>query len=218
VVEGRGEAMARKAAKTEIITPEKMGDMMKALYPIRSGKNGFARFRYDFVFPPSGVDGMCIFPRKDGKGIKRTLALYAKLSNRPYQKVLEEVVGRNTVLLIVDPTVYEECNWNCFLLVAIHEYAHYLHGTAGSVYTLDLRENFFERNLGLLEEFNHRVYGTRGYKKVGPLFGDWCLWGGTYDRWSHDPLYYFILYFLERKAHEMGYFTRKARPVYDDGP
>jgi len=209
--------MSRKAAKTEIITPEKMADMMKALYQIRSRKNGFARFRFDFL--TSTVDaavGTCIYPPKDGKGVRRTLALYAEISGRPYQKVLDEVIGRNTALLTVDPAVYEEDGWMHFLLVAIHEYAHYLRRTVGSVYRLNFRGDFFERNLGLLEEFKHRVYGTRGYKKVGPLFGDWCLWDGINDPWSHDPLYYFILYFLERRAQEMDYFNRNARPVFDE--
>lgn len=209
--------MSRKAAKTEIITPEKMADMMKALYPIRFRKKGFARFRFDFV--PSPCDdavGICLYPPKDGKGVRRTLALYAEISGRPYRKVLEEVVGRNTALLIVDPVVYEEDGWMHFLLVAIHEYAHYLRRTTGSVYNWNFRGDSFERSLGLLEEFKHRVYGTRSYKKVGPLFGEWCLWDGINDPWSHDPLYYFILYFLERRAHELDYFTRNAMPAFDE--
>lgn len=162
--------MSRKK-DPELVTPEKMAEMMSALYPVRARKNGFARFRYDFVISPSETVGVCIYPRKDGKGMKRMLALYAELSGRPYRKVLEEVLERNTAILIVDPIVYEGADWNNFLLVAIHEYAHYLSNTVGSVYKWDLRVNSFERTLGLLEEFNHRVCGKRSYKKIGPVRG-----------------------------------------------
>ena len=34
----------------------------------------------------------------------------------------------------------------------------------------------------------------------------------------HDPLFYFILYFLERTAHERGYFGMNARPEGTVGP
>ena len=200
----------------EQVTPERMAEMMSALYPVRSRKNGFPGFRYDFVLSPEEAVGMCLYPGKGGKGIKRMLALYSDFSGRPYQKVLEEVVGRNTALLIVDPIVYEYAKWNRFLLVAIHEYAHYVRHAVGSVYKWDFRANTFERTAGLMQEFYDRVYGRRGYRKVGPLFGDWCVWGGSHDLQGHDPLYYFILYFLERRAQEKGYFNWNAKPVYDD--
>lgn len=208
----------RQKKDPELVTPAKMAEMMSALYPVRAKKDGFARFRYDFVISPTDTVGVCIHPRKDGKGIRRVLALYAEFSSRPYPKVLEEVLERNTTILIVDPIVYEGADWNNFLLVAIHEYAHYLSKIVGSVYKWDFRVNSFERTLGLLEEFNHRVYGKRSYKKIGPLFGDWCLWDGSHDPWAHDPLFFFILYFLERKAHEMDYFNRNAKPLYDEEP
>lgn len=208
----------RQKKDPELVTPEKMAEMMSALYPVRAKKNGFARFRYDFVISPGDAVGMCIYPSKDGKGMKRMLALYAEFSNRPYHKVLEEITERNIAILIVDPIVYEGADWNNFLLVAIHEYAHYLSNTVGSVYKWDFRASNFERTLGLLEQFNQRVCGKRSYRKVGPLFGDWCLWDVSHDPWTHDPLFFFILYFLERKAQAMDYFNRNARPVYDEEP
>jgi hypothetical protein len=116
--------MSRKK-DPELVTPKKMAEMMSALYPVRTKKNGFPRFRYDFVISPTDTIGVCIHPRKDGKGIRRMLALYAEFSSRPYHKVLEEVLERNTSILIVDPIVYEGADWNNFLLVAIHEYAHH---------------------------------------------------------------------------------------------
>jgi hypothetical protein len=210
--------MARREKEPELVSPAMMSGMMSALYPLRARKNGFPRFRYDFIISPGDAVGMCLYPRKDGKGMRRMLARYAEFSCRPYQEVLEEVLERNTAILIVDPLVYESLDWNHFILVAIHEYAHYLRGTVGSVYKWDLRANTFERTLGLLGEFNHRVYGKGSYKKVGPLFGDWCLWDGSHDPWAHDPLFYFILYFLERKAQEMDYFNRNAKPVYEEEP
>jgi hypothetical protein len=202
----------------ELVTPTKMAEMMSALYPPRAGKNGCPRFRYDFVTSPGDAVGMCISPSKNGRGIRRLLALYADFSGRQYSDVLEEVLNRNTTILIVDPIVFEGADWNNFLLVAIHEYAHYLCRTVGSIYKWDLRANSFETTLGLLEEFHHRVYGKRRYKKIGPLFGDWCLWDGNHDPWAHGPLFFFTLYFLERKAQELGYFNRNAMPLYDDEP
>jgi len=62
--------------------------------------------------------------------------------------------------------------------------------------TVEFRVKTFEKTLGLLQEFNNRVYGKRGSKKIGPLFGDWCVWDGDFDPYSHDPLFFFILYFL----------------------
>jgi hypothetical protein len=208
--------MARKADKTEIIAPHKIAEMMSALYPVRAKRNGFARFRYDFTMCPDDAMGVCLYPRKDGRGMKRILARYAEFSNRPYRKVFEEVIKHNTAILIVYSFAYEYGSWSLFLLVAIHEYAHYLNRTVGSIYKWDFRVNTFERTLGLLEEFNNQVYGKRKYKKIGPLFGGWCVWDGTHEQHAHDPLFYFILYFLERKAQEMEYFGRNAKPLYED--
>jgi hypothetical protein len=208
----------RRNKDPELITPEEMASMMSALYPLKPKRNGFPRFRYDFILSPGDSVGMCLLPSKDGKGMRRMLARYAEFSNRPYREVLDEVLIRNTALLIVDPIVYESLDWNHFILVAIHEYAHYLCQTVGSIYKWDLRANTFEKSLGLLQEFHHRVYGKRSYKKIGPLFGDWCLWDGNHDPWAHGPLFFFILYFLERKAQEMGYFNRNAMPEYDEEP
>jgi hypothetical protein len=191
---------------------------MRALYSVSTRKSGLPRFRYDFVFVPGHGVGMSIFPNKDGKGIKRLLALYAEVSDRPYDNVLKEVINRNTSILLVDPIVFEEADWNSFLLVAIHEYAHYLCRTVGSAYRWDLRGKAFERTMGVFEEFYYRVHGARSFRKAGPLFGDWCLWSGKHDPMTHDPLFYFILYFLERKAQEMGYFNRNAMPLYDEEP
>lgn len=202
----------------ELVTPEKMAEMMSALYPFKARKHGFPGFRYDFIISPGDSVGMFIFPRKGAVGIKRLLARYAEFSYRPYSEVLEDIAKLKTAILIVDPIVYEGSDWNNFLLVAIHEYAHYIRRTAGFVYKLDFGANTFERTLGLLEEFHQRVYGNRSFKKRGPLFGEWCLWGGKDDLPGHDPLFYFILYFLERKAHEMNYFNRNAKPVYDEEP
>jgi hypothetical protein len=209
--------MSRKK-DPELVTPEEMSGMMKALYPLKAGKNAFPRFRYDFILSPGDSVGMCLMPRKNGKGMKRMLARYAEFSSRPYREVLDEVFVRNTAILIVDPIVYEGAGWNNFLLVAIHEYAHYLCRTVGSVYKWDFRVSAFEKTLGFLKDFNWQVYGKGRHKKAGPLFGDWCLWDGSHDPWSHDPLFFFILYFLERKAQAMGYYNRNARPLYDEEP
>jgi hypothetical protein len=207
-----------KKKDPELVTPAQMDEMMSALYPLRARRSGFPGFRYDFVYSPSDAVGMCLYPRKDGKGMKRILALYAEFAGRSYKKVLQEVVERNTAILLVDPIVYEGAGWNNFLLVAIHEYAHYLRRTLGSIYKWDFRESTFERTLGLLTEFNYRVNGKGSYKKLGPLFGEWCLWDGIHDPWSHDPLFFFICYFLERKAQALNYYNRNAMPVYDEEP
>lgn len=208
----------RQKKDPELVTPKKMGEMMSALYPVRARKGGYPRFRYDFVLSPGDSVGMCLVPSKNGKGMRRMLACYAEFSSRPYREVLDEVLVRNTAILIVDPIVYEGAGWNTFVLVAIHEYAHYLCRTVGGVYKWNFRVSTFERTLGLLKDFNRQVYGKGRYKKVGPLFGDWCLWDGINDPWAHDPLFFFILYFLERKSHELDYFNRNAKPVYDEEP
>jgi hypothetical protein len=202
----------------ELVTPEMMSGMMSALYPVRPGKNGFLRFRYDFVLCGSDGVGICLCPTRNGKGIKKALAHYAEFAGRPRESVFREVLERNTAILLVDPIVYEGAGWNNFLLVAIHEYAHYLCRTVGSIYKWDMRANTFEKTLGPLHDFHYRVYGRRRYRKIGPLFGDWCLWDGNHDPWAHGPLFFFILYFLERRAHEMGYFNRNAMPLYDEEP
>ncbi len=210
--------MARKATNPKIVSPGKMAEMMSALYPVRAGKNGLPRFWYDFVICPADSLGLCIHPSREGKGIRRLLARYAEFSGRDRHKVFDEVCRRNTAILIVDPIAYEAGNWHYFLLVALHEYAHYLCRSVASLYNWDLRANSFERTLGLLEEFNQCVYGRRTFKKAGPLFGDWCLWEGGHDPVTHDPLFFFVLYFLERKAHDMGYFGVNATPLYDEEP
>jgi len=42
-------AQMRQKKDPELVTPKKMAEMMSALYPVRAKKNGFPRFRYDFV-------------------------------------------------------------------------------------------------------------------------------------------------------------------------
>jgi hypothetical protein len=118
----------------------------------------------------------------------------------------------------VDPFAYEDGGWERFLLVALHEYAHFLRHVIGEIYQWEFRVKTFEKTLGLLQEFHNRVYGKRGYRKIGPLFGDWCVWDGDFDPYSHDPLFFFILYFLERQAQERGYFGLNARPEGSVGP
>jgi hypothetical protein len=205
------ERMSRKR-DPELVSPGQMAEMMTVLYPVRRKKGAFTGFRFDFVRYADGPFGFCVYPRKSPKGLKRTLGDYAKLAERPYPQVLREIYDRKVALLVVDPFAYEDGGWSSFLLVALHEYAHFLRHVIGEIYQWEFRVRTFEQTLGLLQEFNNRVYGKRGYKKIGPLFGDWCVWDGDFDPYSHDPLFFFILYFLERKAQERGYFGMDARP------
>jgi len=205
--------MARKATRTELITPEKMTEMMIALYPVKRRNGKSPGFRFDFVRYPRGAYGYCIHAKGSGKGIRRDLAEYAALANLPYKKVLDEVVDRKIALLVVDPFNYEEDGWDGFLRVAIHEYAHHLRDQIGKAYRWDFSANSFERTAGLISDFQDRVKGKRRHRRFGPMFGQWCLWEGGYEEFSHDPLFFFTLYFLERKAEEKGYFKMLAKPL-----
>jgi len=57
------------------------------------------------------------------------------------------------------------------------------------------------------------VYGKRSYKKIGPFFGD-CAYGRQHDPGRMTALLLHPL-FLDGR-HEMDYFNRNAKPVYDE--
>ena len=93
------------------------------------------------------------------KGLKRTLADYAKLAERSYPQVLREIFDRKVALLVVDPFAYENGGWSSFLLVALNEYAHFLRHVIGEIYQWEFRVKTFEQTLGHLE----RKAQERGY-------------------------------------------------------
>jgi hypothetical protein len=199
--------------KIKVITPRMLAEMMIALYPVKRRNGSSPGFRFDFVRYPKGAYGYCINARGSGKGIRRDLAEYAALANLPYKKVLDEVVNRKIALLVVDPFNYEEDDWDGFLRVAIHEYAHHLRYQLGRAYRWNFGVNTFESTADLISDFHDRVQGKSRHRRSGPLFGRWCLWDGGYEPLSHDPLFFFMLYFLERKAEEKGYFDMHAKPL-----
>src|SRR4030066_794385 len=142
--------MSRKR-DPELVTPGQMADMMTVLYPVRRGKGVLPGFRFDFVRYSDGPFGFCVYPRKPPKGLKRTLADYAKLAERPYPQVLREIFDRKVALLVVDPFAYEDGGWPSFLLVALHEYAHFPRHVIGEIYQWEFLVKTFEQTLGLLE-------------------------------------------------------------------
>jgi hypothetical protein len=203
----------KRRKKLKIVTPGMLAEMMIALYPVKRRNGKSPGFRFDFVRYPDETYGYCIHARGPGKGIRRDLAEYAALAERPYKKVLEEVVDRKVALLVVDPFNYEEDGWDGFLRVAIHEYVHHLRHLLGMAYRWNFGKNTFEITAGLINDFHDRVQGNGRHRRFGPLFGRWCIWDGGYEPLSHDPLFFFMLYFLERRAEEMGYFDLHAKPL-----
>ena len=121
--------MSRKR-DPELVTPGQIAEMMTGLYPVRRKKGVLPGFRFDFVRYADGPFGFCVYPRKSPKGLKRTLAEYAKLAERPYPQVLREIFDRK---------------------VALHEYAHFPRHAIGEIYQWEFRVKTFEQTLGHLE-------------------------------------------------------------------
>jgi hypothetical protein len=203
------------ARSKEAVTESRLAKMMVSLYPVRGWRRKIPPFRFGFAPIPGTPLGCCLdagWPKRPLRGLVRE---YVRATGRPFQQVYGEVVEERSSVLLVDPVAYEIGEWPGFLLVAIHEYAHFLRSTMSAIYRSDYSVKKFEEAIGEQFEFDDRVRGRRAFRRHGPLFDGWC-----YRKWdadppiAHDPLFYFILYFLERKAAEKGYFRMRAEPVY----
>jgi hypothetical protein len=203
------------ASPKEIITESRLAKIMVSLYPVRGWRRKIPPFRFGFVPIPGTPLGCCLdagWPRRTLRGLVRK---YARATGRSFPQVYEEIVEECSSVLLVDPVAYEIGEWPGFLLVAIHEYAHFLRGTMRAIYRTDYSVKNFEEAIGEQFDFEDRVRGRRTFRRHGPLFDGWCYRHGDADPpIAHDPLFYFILYFLERKAAEKEYFRMRAEPVY----
>jgi hypothetical protein len=202
------------ARPKEAITEAKLARIMVSLYPVRGWRRKTPAFRFGFVPIPGTPLGCCLDDRWPKRPLRGLVKEYAKANGRPFERVYGEILEGRSSVLLVDPAVYELGKWPIFLLVAIHEYAHFLRGTMRAIYRTDYSAKNFEEVIGEQFDFDDRVRGRRTYRRDGPLFDGWCYREGDADPpIAHDPLFYFILYFLERTAVEKGYFGMRAEPV-----
>lgn len=207
--------MAKKTKKIEVIYPKKLAEMMAALYPVRGWRRKIPPFRFGFVPIPGTPLGCCLDFRWPKRPLRKLVREYASAIGRPFPQVYGEILEGGSSILLVDPAAYEIAEWPWFLLVAVHEYAHFLRGTMSAIYRTDYSVKNFEEAIGEQFEFDDRVRGRRTYRRHGPLFDGWCYRAGDADPpIAHDPLFYFILYFLERKAAEKGFFRMRAKPDF----
>ena len=205
---------AAKAEKIEVINPKKLAEMMAALYPVRGWRRKIPTFRFGFVPIPGTPLGCCLDDGWPKRPLRKLVREYSRIAGRPFPQVYGEIVKDGSSILLIDPVAYEAWKWPGFLLVALHEYAHFLRGTMRAIYRTDYSVKNFEEAIGEQFDFDDRVRGRRTYRRHGPLFDGWCFRQGDADPpIAHDPLFFFILYFLERKAAEKGYFRMGAKPV-----
>ena len=207
------------ARRKEAITEAKLARIMASLYPVRGWRRKNPAFRFGFVPIPGTPLGCCLdagWPKRPLRGLVKE---YAKATGRPFEQAYGEIVEGRSSVLLVDPAAYELGKWPIFLLVAVHEFAHFLRGTMRAIYRTDYSVKNFEESIGEQIDFDDRVRGRRTYRRHGPLFDGWCYREGDADPpIAQDPLFYFSLYFLERTAHERGYFGMNARPEGTVGP
>jgi hypothetical protein len=206
--------MAKK--RQRIVTPQDLSRMTATLYPADRWKARPPSFRFDFTrIQHGGIVGICLdrssWRAPNCRAIVRDYALEKKTTAG---KVLEELRKKRTTLLLLDLFNYEWNGWIDFLQVALHEYAHFIRGTLKSAYKIPpATAANLEESLEVVDRLQARMRGTGRYRPYGRLFGRWCFHYGKVDTGvSHDPLFYFVLYLLERKAQDLGYFDLDAKP------
>jgi len=206
--------MAKK--RQRIVTPQDLSRMVAALYPADRWKGRPPSFRFDLTrIQHGGIVGVCLDKSSrrspDCRAIVRDYALDKETTAT---KVWEELRKKKTTLLLLDLFTYELYGWDDFLEVALHEYAHFVRETLKPAYKIPLgTASNFEESLEVVDRFQARMRGKGRYRPYGRLFGRWCFFYGKEDTGiSHDPLFYFILYLLQRKAQDLGYFDLDAKP------